>query len=263
MKAKAVLERLNPLVQSYINSFPQEDADVQKNFLLKREHTARVCEEMRFLAGKLRLDTHESALAEICALLHDIGRFEQYHKYRTFMDPISEDHAEMGLKVIDKHSFLKGLSENDRSLVRDAILNHNRVRIDPALERRSRFFTQMIRDADKLDIWGIVINHYKSNVKNDAVMLNLSQDNTISEKVFADLMAGKMAKKEDFRTVNDFKMNQIAWIYDLNFNCSLERARNRRYLQELFAYLDSNIPGVTKFYCRAQAFVYGNGSFTP
>lgn len=262
MKIKAVLERLKPLVQSYIDSFPQDDADVQTNFLLKREHTARVCEEMSFLAGKLRLDSHETALAEICALLHDIGRFEQYHKYRTFMDPVSEDHAEIGLKVIDKHNMLKGLSEYDRSLVRDAVSNHNRRRIDPALERRSRFFTQMIRDADKLDIWSIIISHYKSQVKNDAITLGLSQENFISEKVFSDLMSGKMAKKEDFCTINDFKINQIAWVYDLNFSCSLERARDRGYLQELFSNMDSNIPGVTKFYCRAQAFIYGNGTFT-
>ncbi len=261
MKIKAVLERVKPWFHSYVDSFPQTDADLKINFELKRDHTARVGEEIRFIADRLKLDPHETALAEICALLHDVGRFEQYHKYRTFMDPVSEDHGELGLKIIDRYNLLKGLNEADRSLVRETVANHNKRMIDPNLERRVRFFTRMIRDADKLDIWNVVINYYKAEVKNEAVKLGLSLANTISDKVMADLMAGKMADKEDFRTLNDFKMNQMAWVYDLNFNCSLERVRERCYLQQIFASMDGTIPGVTAFYCRAQSFVYGNGFF--
>jgi len=261
MKISAVLERLKPWFHAYIASFPVPDADVKKNFDLKRDHTLRVGEEIRFLSERLNLDAHETALAEICALLHDIGRFEQYHRFRTFMDPVSADHAELGLQVIDRNNLLQGLKEADRSMVREAIANHNRLAIDPGLERRALFFTRLIRDADKLDIWKVVIAYYNSEVKNEAVKIGLSLDNTITEKVFNDLMDGKIAGKEDFRTLNDFKLNQIAWVYDLNFNCSLERVRERRYLQDIFTHLDHTIPGVTGFYCRAVSFVYGNGTF--
>ncbi|MDD3118595.1 MAG: HD domain-containing protein [Victivallales bacterium] len=261
MKTDTVLAKLQPWFHHYIDSFPDPDADVRRNFELKRTHTARVGEEIRFLAQRLRLDAAETALAEICALLHDIGRFEQYYRFRTFMDPVSTDHAALGLEVIDRHDLLWGLNEADRSLVREAIANHNRRDIDSGLERRTRFFSRLIRDADKLDIWKLVIAYYNEEVKNDAVRIGLSLDNTVTAKVFDDLMAGRIAGKEDFRTLNDFKLNQIAWVYDLNFNCSLERVRERRYLQDIFRHLDGGLPGVTGFYCRALSFLYGNSTF--
>ena len=47
-------------------------------------------------------------LAEIMALFHDIGRFEQYKQYRTFSDYRSEDHAALGVKVIKANRILNG-----------------------------------------------------------------------------------------------------------------------------------------------------------
>ncbi len=263
MKTHAVLERLKPWFHAYIDSFPGVDADISASFELKRHHTVRVGDEIRFLADRLRLDAPETALAEICALLHDLGRFEQYHKHRTFMDPQSEDHGELGVKAIDRHNLLKGLNEADRSLVREVIANHNKLTVDPGLERRVHFFTRLIRDADKLDIWNVVINFYRTEITNEAFKLGLSDENTLTARVFDDLMAGKMGRKEDFRTFNDFKMNQMAWVFDLNFNCSLERVRQRRYLQDIYAHIDDTIPGVTAFFCRALTYVYGNGTFLP
>jgi len=42
------------------------------------------------------------AFAEVIAWLHDIGRFEQFDRYRTFADAESENHAQIALRVIEK-----------------------------------------------------------------------------------------------------------------------------------------------------------------
>ena len=50
--------------------------------------------------------------ARAAALLHDAGRFQQYAEYKTFSDALSEDHAELGVKVIQN----SGLLDNVKSV---------------------------------------------------------------------------------------------------------------------------------------------------
>ena len=62
------------------------------------------------LIGKeLNLKEKDLILAQTMALLHDIGRFEQYAKYRTFVDKDSVNHAELSVKVIDSNNILESL----------------------------------------------------------------------------------------------------------------------------------------------------------
>jgi hypothetical protein len=39
------------------------------------------------------------------------------------------------------------------------------------------------------------------------------------------------------KTLNDFKLLQIGWVYDINFVPSLEAVRERRYLEQIRATL--------------------------
>ena len=50
----------------------------------------------------------------------------QWSVYRTFRDNLSEDHAELGLKVIQEQSLYKELDSEDRSILLFAISNHNK-----------------------------------------------------------------------------------------------------------------------------------------
>ena len=49
---------------------------------LKINHTDRVRQSCVWLAKKLNLSKEEVEIAEVCGLLHDIGRFEQYKRYK-------------------------------------------------------------------------------------------------------------------------------------------------------------------------------------
>jgi len=69
---------------SYVQTFKYKDLELQQNIDLKKDHTRRVCEEIINLGEQLGLNEDELRLAEIIALLHDIGRFEQYARYKTF-----------------------------------------------------------------------------------------------------------------------------------------------------------------------------------
>ena len=51
---------------------------------LKVEHSKRVAENARLIAGYNGFSKSMVVLAEVCGLLHDIGRYRQLKKYGTF-----------------------------------------------------------------------------------------------------------------------------------------------------------------------------------
>ena len=70
--------------ERYVAGFYGDDEYVNANIKLKQEHSKRTCEEMLYLTGQLQLDDNQRRLAEAIALFHDIGRFEQFVRYRTY-----------------------------------------------------------------------------------------------------------------------------------------------------------------------------------
>lgn len=77
------------------------DADNTK-IHLKIVHTQAVDAVMERLSGSLGLDARMRRLAHLCAVYHDIGRFEQLKRYDTFLDHLSVDHAQLGCEVITR-----------------------------------------------------------------------------------------------------------------------------------------------------------------
>ena len=90
----------------------------------------------------LKLSTHDTELAEIIGLFHDVGRFRQYSIYKTFNDADSEDHADLALKVIDELDFFTELADRDYELVKFAIQNHNKKIIAPTDDARKILFAK-------------------------------------------------------------------------------------------------------------------------
>ena len=74
---------------------------------LKILHTLEVAKVMDRLTKKLHLDRETREIAHICAVFHDIGRFEQVRRYDTFLDHLSVDHAELGCEVLKEEGFFR------------------------------------------------------------------------------------------------------------------------------------------------------------
>ena len=88
---------------NYVQTFKHGDKDLQKNIILKEKHTTQVCKEILNIGEQLKLNDDELRLSEVIALFHDVGRFEQYTRYKTFVDRKSANHAELGIKILTKN----------------------------------------------------------------------------------------------------------------------------------------------------------------
>lgn len=219
----------------YVSAFRYRRKELQQNINLKIEHTGRVKKEIISIGTQLGLDKNELNLAEIIALFHDLGRFEQYDRYKTFSDRKSEDHAELGIRILKQNDVLKELDDAIKEIVFCSVKNHNKASLPENETDACLFYSRLVRDADKLDIYRVVTSYYLRNdlQHNSALELGLPDTPGISKEIYEMLMAGNIVDSGYVKNLNDMKLLQAGWIYDLNFRPTLEFVKERRYIELL------------------------------
>ncbi len=223
----------------YLRPFEAGDEEIRRNTLLKKEHTSRVRTEILYLGRKLKLSPRALLLAETLALFHDLGRFEQYGRYRTFVDRDSEDHAALGVKILKEHRVLDRLDPAEQGLILKAVSYHNRAGLPEEENPECLFFTRLLRDADKIDIWRVVIDYYqrRSSGRDRAIELGLPDTPGVSPEVYGALLRREIVRADRLRNFNDFKLLQVGWVYGLNFAPTFKVVHRRGYLGILRQYL--------------------------
>ena len=221
----------------YVRQFGTGDETFDSAIRLKIHHTNNVVVEILDIVNSLNAKAEDCALAEIVAVLHDIGRFKQYAKYHTYSDLKSEDHAALGINVIKKTGVLNTLEPCDRELIETAIVHHNRAFLPKHMDSRVLFFLKLLRDADKIDILRIVTEHYSGVHMNGAVNNELPDNPEVSESILQSIIRGELVKFDELKTVNDFKLLQISWVFDLNFPRTFEIIGARNYFDTIAASL--------------------------
>lgn len=231
------LARLKSWFADYCKTFYSENLEEQQNITLKEIHTSRVCANMARLAESLELDENDKTIAETIALFHDVGRFPQYRRYRTFRDSDSVNHAALGVETLRNEGVLDGVPAAERDVIIRAIALHNAFQVPTGLDSRSSLFARMVRDADKLDIWRIFTEYYAlpENERASAVGLGFPDAPLCSAEVLQALLSGEMVRLSTLKTLSDFKLLQISWLYDLNFPGSFRMAEKDGHLRAIAA----------------------------
>ncbi len=149
--------RAEAVFDEYVSGY---DAD---NILIahKVTHTKRVAANCECIARSLGMDPEDVDFAWFLGLLHDIGRFEQVKRYGTFIDSQSVDHAEFGADLLFGEGLLRRfpvehLRKEDPAILETAIRLHNKLAIPSDLDERTACFANIIRDADKADIFRVM-----------------------------------------------------------------------------------------------------------
>ena len=229
----SVVKKLRNWFDFYVNSFASDDPVFQRNIDLKAQHTNRVCQNAVDIGKDLGLDDAGLCLAETTALFHDIGRFEQYRQYKTFSDRNSVNHAEFGVEILQKNLVLKDFLPSLEAFIIKVISYHNQAQLPEDEDEKCLFFSRLLRDADKLDIWRVVTDYYgqkDSGETNETIELDLPDTPGISKDIYESLIRGSTILFDSMQNLNDFKLLQVGWVYDINFMPTLERLKNKGYL---------------------------------
>ncbi len=238
MKTEQVKE-LRVWFAGYVRGYVSGDTVVRDALDLKAKHTGRVCAEIRALGDELGLRPEELRLAEAMALLHDVGRFEQFVRYGTFADRHSKDHAELGAAILEDQGVLDHLPAAERDIILGAVRYHNRAQLPADASAVCLRFTRLLRDADKLDIWRVVTVYYADSgtQRNAAIELDLPDTAGYTPAIGEDLLGGRVADVAYLQNCNDFKLAQAGWVYDVNYAPTLRHIQARDYLGKIRAAL--------------------------
>lgn len=219
----------------YVADFYTDDPINNSTIRLKEKHTKRVCQNMILLGKELGLPDHDMVLAETMGLFHDIGRFKQYAMYGTFKDFDSENHALIGLRELAAHNVLSVCTKDEKKWITKAIFYHNVATIPKDENGKTLFFIRLLRDADKLDIWKVFIDYYKERDKrpNPTLEIGLPDEASLSPNVVAALNEERFVHIQDLKTLNDFKLLLLSWVFDLNFVPSFQAVKDREYIEKI------------------------------
>jgi len=202
---------------------------------LKREHSLRVAAEARSLASDLGWNPEDQNAAEALGLLHDTGRFSQMAEFGTFRDTDSVNHALRGYQVIRDEGVLRKHSLIREQQILEGIRWHNGLRIPESLPADHLLFIHLIRDADKLDIFLIFRDAFLHNRLQDypEIIHHVDIEGPASADLLAEIQAKRVPSYRMIRSLNDWKLLQISWAFDLHYRPTCQRVLQRGVLGSL------------------------------
>lgn len=214
--------------KEYVKKYNPEDEKIK----IKIAHIERVAENSKRIAENLNLSQEDIELAELIGLLHDIGRFEQVRLYHTFVDKDSINHGEYGAKVLFEDGLIRKFIKDDKfdRIIKLAIVNHNRADIEEGLTERENLHAKIIRDADKTDIFTILISGDKKAIWEKA---DLSGDK-ISDEIYREFVEDKRINYKERKTSADILVSHFNYVYDLNFPETRKIIRDNKYIDKLY-----------------------------
>ena len=206
--------------------------DLSPLMKLKLNHTLRVEKLSRRIAIEENFSDEEIKISTLCGLLHDIGRFEQFQRYSSFNDSKNEDHANLGVKVLMENNLINKFNENEEQnlIILKAIYNHNKYCIDEELSEEEAKITNLLRDADKLDILNLYV------IKE--INLNIGEE-TFSENMFNTLLNHQSVSLKDKKTSADKLAISLGFVFDLNYRESYQILKEKDYInKEIDMYIE-------------------------
>jgi hypothetical protein len=225
--------------QQYVLNFRETDPLHQRSLDMKEKHTFHVRAAIDRIATGLNLSENDRRVASATALFHDLGRFLQYKKYRTFRDPDSENHAKLSLWELNEHRVLHDLDPGERRLISRAIYLHNRPRLPENPDAAAMLHCRLIRDADKVDILRVMIEHFQMEEtrRNPVISLGLGAETVVRDEVYRCLFRKQAMSYATLKSANELKVLQMSWVFDINFRPTFEILRERNALDQLAATL--------------------------
>lgn len=212
----------------YVSNYDMEDYHIK----YKYNHSIRVGKICVALAKALNLNEEDTYIIKTIGLIHDIGRFEQLKLTGSYSDT-EFDHGAYGAMILFKEGLIEKFSVDPKyyDIMEFAIINHNRYEIEETDDERKLLFAQIIRDADKIDIFDAYTYLKAYNITNI--------DDEVTNEVAIQFKKHEAINRKIRRTKADLLISVIAFVFDINFKESLEIIYNQKFLDELYNQIDN------------------------
>ncbi|WP_028041885.1 HD domain-containing protein [Candidatus Stoquefichus massiliensis] len=216
--------------RDYVSQYDENIPSIR----LKLIHTYEVMKCSDYICEQLGLSQEDKELSALISLLHDIGRFEQWMRYESFADYKTIDHALFSSQLLFDEGLIRAFITDTQydQIIKDAIEQHNKYKIDEGFDERTLLFIHLIRDADKLD-------NFRVKDEEDietTLYVSLQQVNqeTISPKIYDQFYHQQLIYGPTRITHLDMWLSYIAFIFDLHFPESLQYIKENNWVNRSF-----------------------------
>lgn len=227
------VEIVEKCYEKYIKKY---DCDNEK-ILMEIQHMYKTSQNAKWLAESLELSKEDIKLAQVIGLLHNIGKLEQIKQFETLMDKNSMNHAEYAVKVLFKDNFIRSFIEENKydEIIKLAIQNHNKPKIENINNDKELIQCKIIRDADKLNIFNMILNN---DLKITYPIESYTKEK-ISDKVKKEFIKEKIVTYKNINSCADLLAMQIALVFDINYLYSLKKINDENYLERIIEKFDA------------------------
>ena len=220
--------------ERYVRGYNAADPKIK----LKIDHTYRVAA----LCERIAAGVADPDLAWLCGMLHDIGRFEQVARYGTFVDAVSVDHAVLGAELLFGEGllarFAPGLPAAQARILETAVRSHSAYRLPEGLSEAERTCCDVLRDADKIDIFRVNCDTPLEDIYNVSTQaLRASAVSDAVKDCFRSRTAVLRALK---RTPADYVVAHLCLVFELVYPVSRQIAREQGYVDRMLAFESEN-----------------------
>jgi hypothetical protein len=234
------LDAIAAWLAAYVSRFASDDPVVRENIGLKERHTDDVRINAVEIARAEGFGENEALLGEAAAILHDVGRFPQFHTYRTYRDARSVNHAALGARVAAEEGVLDALPVEERVAVLTAVRYHSAFSL-PALPEGTALtlmLLRLVRDADKLDIARVILGYLDEPPDVRAVvLLGLPDTGEYTREALAAIREGRIYASARLVSQTDYLLMQLSWVHDFNYRAALRLFRDRGLMAAIVARL--------------------------
>ena len=178
----------------------------------------------------------------IAGLLHDIGRFEQARRYGTFVDSLSVDHAELSTDLLFAEGLADrfpqdGLPEDWRNIAETAVRQHNKLKPAETPDDRTRRFIDLIRDADKTDIFRVIATiPFEDRVGSSKA--NFTETEEASPEVMACVLEHRCVPSRIRHSRFEGHISHCCMAFEMVFEISRKTVKEEGWLLALLAETD-------------------------
>lgn len=214
--------------KKYVEQFDSDNEMIA----MKISHSYHVAELAKILGKRLELTEEEINLVKTIGLLHDIGRFVQYEKTKSYNAATTKiDHGKVATDYLFKEEHIQdfAIPEKYYSIVETAIYNHNKLEIEEDLTEEELFYVHLTRDVDKIDIF-----------RQEATIENKQLIEQITPKVKEAFFEHHLINIKEVKTKSDEILVELAYVFDIHFQESYALLKDTDNLELYLSVIEVN-----------------------
>jgi hypothetical protein len=214
----------------YIDSFRDEKGMLHPMMEVKRTHSLRVRDNASRIAGELGWSGELLDCALTASLLHDTGRFPQFAEWGTYYDGASLDHGDLGEQTLRGSFPEESLAQyGNAEDILLAVRLHNKKEVPEEIPFSAAPLVHIVRDCDKLDVFRVVRLHVEEERIKD-LLPRIETAGGYSDALVRELAEEGRGSYRNVRSLSDFLLVQLSWVFDLNFAPSFQMLRREGVL---------------------------------